>query len=293
MARAAAIIALRALGLSLGQVARVLDGDAQALAAALADHEARLLGRHRQLAAVLENVRATRASLACGHATALDEVQRLLAPAASKPVIAFALPWPWGGEQFELTEVRSLNYIVGPLGSGKTRFAQRLAETLPHAAFLGLDRLASQKSQGCFGVDATLQSRVDRTLDWLVEHGATVSNALIALLVRLESENPVIPVVDMIEQGLEHNTQLALSAYLRHHWPSRGRPIFLMTRSSAILDLNSTGADEAIILCPANHSPPMLVSPYPGARGYEAVATCLASPAVRARTEGMIAWRPN
>ncbi|MBS0614400.1 MAG: MerR family transcriptional regulator [Proteobacteria bacterium] len=43
------------------------------------------------------------------------------------------------------------------------------------------------------------------------------------------------------------------------------------------------GPDESIILCPANHSPPMLVTPYPGASGYEAAATCLASPKVRAR----------
>jgi hypothetical protein len=53
------------------------------------------------------------------------------------------------------------------------------------------------------------------------------------------------------------------------------------------------GPDEAIIFCPANHSPPMNVAPYPGAAGYEAVATCLASPDVRARTEGVIAWRPQ
>ena len=36
---------------------------------------------------------------------------------------------------------------------------------------------------------------------------------------------------------------------------------------------------------------PICVAPIPGAAGYEAVATCLASPEVRARTEGMIAWR--
>jgi hypothetical protein len=53
------------------------------------------------------------------------------------------------------------------------------------------------------------------------------------------------------------------------------------------------GANEAIILCPANHSPPTRVAPYPAAPGYEAVATCLASPEVRARTEGVIAWRPD
>lgn len=67
----------------------------------------------------------------------------------------------------------------------------------------------------------------------------------------------------------------------------------MLTRSSAILDLTAVGADEAIILCPANHSPPTYVAPYPGTPGYEAVATCLASPEVRARTEGVIAWRPQ
>jgi hypothetical protein len=66
-----------------------------------------------------------------------------------------------------------------------------------------------------------------------------------------------------------------------------GQTLFLMTRSSAILDLDVIGGDEAIILCPANHSPPVRVVPCRGAPGYEAVATCLASPAVRART----AWR--
>jgi hypothetical protein len=53
------------------------------------------------------------------------------------------------------------------------------------------------------------------------------------------------------------------------------------------------GTDEGVIFCPANHSPPMLVGPYPGSRGYEGVATCLASPEVRARTAGVIAWRPS
>jgi hypothetical protein len=38
----------------------------------------------------------------------------------------------------------------------------------------------------------------------------------------------------------------------------------------------------------ASLSPPFRVAPYPGAPGYEAVATCLASPEVRARTEGVI-----
>jgi hypothetical protein len=99
-------------------------------------------------------------------------------------------------------------------------------------------------------------------------------------------------IVDMVEQGLDQATQGALIAHLRRRGTG-GRPLFLLTRSHAILDLAAAGADEAIILCPANHSPPRRVAPYPGAPDYEAVATCLASSEVRARTEGVIAWRPK
>ena len=116
--------------------------------------------------------------------------------------------------------------------------------------------------------------------------------ALIALLVALESEEAEVLVVDMVEQGLDHATQEALIAHLRHH-ARRARPIMMMTRSCAILDLDAVEPDETIILCPANHSPPTLVAPYPGSPGYESVATCLASPEVRARTEGLISWRPE
>ncbi len=127
---------------------------------------------------------------------------------------------------------------------------------------------------------------------WLIEDGAAASDALVALLVGLDSEDSAILVVDMVEQGLDQATQEALIAHLRHRGPA-ARPLFLLTRSSAILDLAAVGPDEAIILCPANHSPPTRVAPYPGAHSYEAVATCLASPEVRARTEGVIAWRPQ
>ena len=115
---------------------------------------------------------------------------------------------------------------------------------------------------------------------------------MVALLAGLEAEGPAILVIDMLEQGLDKATQEALIAHLRRRGPD-GRPLFFLTRSNAILDLDTVGADEAIILCPANHSPPTRVAPYPGAPGYEAVATCLASPEVRARTEGVIAWRPK
>jgi hypothetical protein len=96
----------------------------------------------------------------------------------------------------------------------------------------------------------------------------------------------------MIEQGLDQPSQEALIAYLRRRGPST-RPIFMLTRSSSILDLDAVGSDQAIIFCPANHSPPMLVAPHPGAPGYEALASCLAAPDVRARTDGVVAIRQN
>jgi len=293
MARAAEIAALRALGLSLAQVARVLRGDAQDLEPALAAHQATLEGRLRQFAGAMEKVRALRIDLAQGRLPATGELARLMGP-PGEPIVAFDLPWPWGGERFELRDVRALNYIIGPLGSGKTRLAQRLAETLPDAAFLGLERSADADltARARLDADPALKSRVDESLAWLVEDGAVVSEALVALLVGLEAERPAVLVVDMVEQGLDQATQEALIAHLRRRGPG-GRSLFLLTRSSAILDLAAVGADEAIILCPANHSSPTRVVPYPGAPGYEAVATCLASPEVRARTEGVVACRPR
>jgi DNA-binding transcriptional MerR regulator len=292
IARAAEIVALRALGLSLAQIARVLADDPQGLEPALAAHEAILEGRIRELAGAVEKVRELRAGLARGKAPTASELVRLLRP-ADEICVAFDLPWPWGGERFELREMRPLNYIIGPLGSGKTRLARRLAESLPGAVFLGLDRLehggAAARAQ--LDADPALKSRVNQTLAWLVEDGAAASDALVALLAGLESDGASIVVVDMVEQGLDQAAQEALIAHLRRRGP--GRPLFLLTRSSAILDLDAVSADEAIILCPANHSPPTRVAPYPGAPGFEAVATCLASPEVRARTEGVIAWRPQ
>jgi hypothetical protein len=242
---------------------------------------------------MIEKVRDIRAGLAQGKLPTAGELARLLRPTAEFSV-AFDLPWPWGGERFELRDIRPLNYIIGPLGSGKTRLAKRLAETLPDAVFLGLDRLehggAAARAQ--LDADLALRSRVDQALAWLVEDGAVASDALIALLVGLESEGAAVVVVDMVEQGLDQPAQQALIAHLRRRGPG-ARPLFLLTRSSAILDLAAVGAEEAIIFCPANHSPPVSVAPYPGAAGYEAVATCLASPEVRARTEGVIAWRPQ
>jgi hypothetical protein len=179
------------------------------------------------------------------------------------------------------------------LGSGKTRLAQRIAETLPGAVFLGLERLENgAAARARLDADPNLKSKVDRTLVWLSEDGATISDPLISLLVELEADGPCALVVDMVEQGLEQATQEALMAHLRRRRLSK-QPFFLLTRSCAILDLAAAGLNETILYCPANHSPPIRVAPYSGAPGYEAVETCVASPEVRARTQGVVAWRPE
>ncbi len=283
MASAREIAALRALGLSLTQIARVLAGDASGLEPALAAHQAALEARLRHLSGTVESIRDLRGSLASGATPAIADLVRLQSP-PQELLAAFDLPWPWGGERFELHGARPLTWIVGPLFSGKTRLARRLAETLPGAAFIPLDRPAAI-------TDARHQARIERTLGWLAEDGATVSPALTALVATLEADGPAALVIDLIEQDLDEAAQLALASWLRQRGPD-ARPLFAMTRSCAMLDLAACAPDEAIILCPANHSLPVLVSPRPGAPGYEVVATCLAPPHVRTRTAGVIAVRP-
>lgn len=274
MLRASEIVALRALGLSLAQVARALEGDPQSLESTLAAHEAGLERKICEFADSIDKIRGMRTGLARGQ----------VPHASTASGIAFNLPWPWGGERFELRVIRPLNYIIGPLGSGKTRLAMRLAEALPNAAFLGLERVNDSAAIATrLASDAALRSRVHQTLSWLIDEGASQSEALTALVVGLEAKGPAVLVVDMVEQELDQATQEALISHLRQRPGTSARPLFLMTRSSSILDLSAIGPDESIILCPANHSPPSLVAPYAGTPGYEAVATCLASPAVRAR----------
>ena len=274
--RAAEIVALRALGFSLAQVARVLTGDARGLEPALTVHQATLEGRLRELADTLDRLRALRRDLARGRAPTAAELADLLA-AVPGPSLSFDLPWPWGGERFELRDVRPLTYITGPLGSGKTRLAMRIAEEL-EGVFLGLERAA----------DPALLSKIEPTVALLVQDGATDSPALQALLTGLATSAPTV--VDLIEQGLDKATQEALIAHLRRRAPGTP-PLFVMTRSNSILDLDAIGPDEAILFCPANHSPPFRVAPHPGTPGYEALLSCLASPEVRARTEGVVAIR--
>ncbi|WP_421934972.1 MerR family transcriptional regulator [Phenylobacterium sp.] len=287
MARAAEIADLRALGLSLSQVARVLDGEAAGLEPALAAHQASLEGQARHLASAMEKVARLRTDLARGQAPGAGDLAGLLRPG---PSVGFDLPWPWGGERFELRDIAPLTFITGPLGSGKTRLAKRLAETLPGGVFLAPERRTDGVALARLKADLALKARVDRDLAWLVEEGATPSDALLILLTELEREGPLV--IDLVEQDLDEASQEALMVHLRRR-DHAARPLFLLTRSCAILDLAMVTSDEAILLCPANHNPPIQVAPYPGAPGYEAVATCLSSAEARARTEGVIALRPQ
>ncbi|VVE64942.1 MerR family transcriptional regulator [Pandoraea anapnoica] len=283
MARASEVVALRALGLSLAQVTSVLKGNAQTLSTALEAHEHTLDAEIRQQLRRLQTVRSLRAGLASGRMPGRGELPSLVEQAA--PSVAFELPWPWGGEWFEMRDIRPLNYIIGSLGSGKTRLAMRLAQALPNGVFLGLNRFDPPcvATSPPSSINDALQQRVDQALIWLVDDGAEPSDALAILLTALEADRTGTLVVDMIEQDLAQPTQEALIRYLRLHARTRAHPLLMMTRSSSILDLSAVGRDEAIVLCPANHSPPVRVAPYAGAPGFEAVQTCLASPEVRAR----------
>ncbi|WP_296331195.1 MerR family transcriptional regulator [Reyranella sp.] len=274
--RASEIVTLRALGFSLAQVARILKGDASGLEPALAAHQGALEARLRELVEAIDGVRALRGDLAHGGAPSASDLTRMLALRPGLHV-AFALPWPWGGEPFELRDIRPLTYVTGPLGSGKTRLAMRIADELD-GAFLGLDRTA----------DPSLMSTIAPTVALLVQDGATDTPALRALLTGLETTTPVV--VDLVEQGLDKPTQEALIALLRRRGPD-APPLFVMTRSSSILDLDVLGPDETVLFCPANHAPPFRVAPYRGTPGYEALASCLATPEVRARTDSVIAVR--
>lgn len=292
MERAAEIVALRGLGLALGQIADVFKRDATCLESALASHQSDIEGQIRALADRLERVRAIRSDIAASRAPALRDLARLVHPILT-PSIAFDLPWPWGGERFELSDIKPVNYIIGPLGSGKTRLARAIAAAASGAIFAGLDRLEDDAASARkHERDPEFARRVDNALSDLVGNGAVHSPALVSLVVALEDLDATMLVIDMVEQGLDPASQRAVASYLRHR-SSGAPPLFMLTRSSEILDLANLPPDAAIILCPANHSPPLRVAPYAGAPGYEAVATCLAPPDVRARTAGMIAYLPG
>lgn len=287
MERAAGIVALRTLGLSLAQAGRVLSGDAGCLDAALREHLASLEAHAGDIAHMIDRLRRMIAGMEHGHMPSLADLARVLRSDDSAAV-AFDLPWPWDGERFELIEHHRLTFITGPMLSGKTRLARAIAASLPGCRFAGLDRLEGIPPEAVTSPNPSLAASVAAATTWMLEDGATASPALSIL----EDQGSRPLVIDMVEQGLGQATQEAVMAWLRRR-PAGSGPLFLMTRSTAVLDLDGAAPGDAILFCPANHSRPMLVSPHPGARGYEAVASCLAPPDVRARTEGFAAVRTS
>lgn len=61
--------------------------------------------------------------------------------------LSFKLPVPWAGEQFETSRTGAINYLVGPNGSGKTRFGAELQKHLEGARLLGTDRLSGMEQE--------------------------------------------------------------------------------------------------------------------------------------------------
>lgn len=289
LSRAARIVALRGLDLSLGQIGDIIDGNPQSLGEALARHQAILEDRARQLTQKVQRVRTLRNELVDGCNPTSEHLVSAVGKCAFETV-SFTLPWPWSGETFSFSPKHALTFITGPLASGKTRLARAIAEAHPDALFLALDRCADDCALA--PKDSDHEARVASALVWLTGEGATVVPELIALVTALEASHPRALVLDLVEHGLDHGSQAALISYLRRRWqPSRS--IYLMTRSSVVLDLQDDETVEPILYCPPNHSPPIIVQPIAGSFGYEAVSTCLASPDVRARSAGIIAIQTN
>lgn len=284
--RAATIVALRSLGLSLAQVAQSMNGDARSLVAALAAREDQLALQAARIQTNLQKVRALSRDVDRGGGPDMSALRAAVDDQAG-PAVGFELPWPWAGEWFELRDCGPLSFITGPLGSGKTRFAERLAAELPNAQYVGLARLPNVSDGGPSEPDDAHSQHVGAALQWLAEEGAEANDALRALVHVLNNAGPAVLVIDMVEDGLSDASQRALMAWLRRR--RDGRTAFLMTRSASILDLDLICANERIIYCPANHGVPFLASPHPGGHGFEAVSTCVASPEVRARTAGVVA----
>lgn len=282
MARGERIVFLRALGMSLKDVAALLAGQQGVLDDVLATHQRRLEGQIAGQASRLAELRQLRDALAAGGRGVADAAYATLN--LTGPALVLELPWPWGGERFEVPPLQPLTWLTGPLGSGKTQLARALCEALG-GRFSGMDRVAGDMVR-------TLEPEAEATLRWLLDDGASDSLPLRALVADLCAASAPAVVVDLVEEGLDEASQEAVGAWLRRY-DRTDRPLIVMTRSTAILDLEIATPEQRILFCPANHAPPQLVLPIAGAAGFEAVASCLGAPEVRQRTAGMVAAMPQ
>lgn len=129
------IIAWRLLGVGLADIAELQSADAGARRDLLRTYQATLEARAGAVSAAAEQA---------------DELPQSSEPesaprARRRPVrgragpVTLTLPWPWGGERWKLEGLGPLNYLTGPLGSGKTRLAESLARAIPGGSFVGLE----------------------------------------------------------------------------------------------------------------------------------------------------------
>ncbi len=271
MERASEIVTLRALGFSLAQVARVLTGDARGTGAGTGgspDDARRTAAR--------AGGRARRGCARC--AAIYSRGQTPTTPVSWRACwrprrglnVSFGLLVAVGRRTVRAARHPAPHLHHRPAGQRQDAAGDAARAEELGGVFVGLDRRA----------DPSAALKVRPTVALLVQDGATETPALIDLLAGLDVPEAVPIVVDLVEQGLDKSTQEALIAHLRRRGPGTP-PLFVMTRSNSILDLDAIGADETILSCPANHSPPVRVAPHHGTPGYEALVSCLATPEVR------------
>lgn len=196
MKRAAEIVEFRSLGLAIAEIGAILGADRRRREILLEEHRLRLGQEKLRLDAILHAIGSTPAGPPDARSGSQDA-------RPTNPALTFSLPWPWDGEPFALAYLPALGFITGPLGSGKTRLAMKLADALPGGRFLGLDRLTeNQSAVDPLSRKGSILTRGDRIIRLLVDAGARRSHALTILVETIYTATPGPLVIDMVEQNL-------------------------------------------------------------------------------------------